>query len=366
MEPDWSLWVHDLITGDPIESVTLLDTGDGSFSASLAGDGQSTISFSVAAAETPWTPEALDALLDPGHRMLVRWWGTNGGAHPLDVPMTAHKIDEYDYDRDAGVVAVPAVDLLNEAGWRMVDGVRAPRESVLTITNRSASGAVAQTLGRMMQWGPEWVYPIDLPVDGPGEFSGSWVFWKTFRISAILKEIRERMGVEIYLRPYATSSGGVRFQTRVGAPVTIGGANFNLDAADSPFSGIHFRKNTSQMITGLLGVGLGTGEIRELAWAGEPVSPIRDTMKDFDDLSGDALQQATSQHFEAMRKPIVQWDIGAFTVSADYPPETVAPGRVLNIEVYGDPVIPDGVHTLRVIAVSGGNGRQLKPEVQSA
>lgn len=367
MEPDWSLWVHDLITGEPVAPLTMQlgVEGDG-WSASIGGDGASTTTIVANDADTPWTPATIDNLLSPGKRMIARWWGAQGGAHPADMVVYAHKIQSYDYDRDAGTITITGVDLIAEAEWRMIDGVLAPKDSVLTILNRTPSGAVAQTLARMMQWGPEWWYPIDLPADASGDFSGSWVFWKQFTISEILAEIRERTGVEIFLRPYATGSGGVRFQTRVGAPITVGGINLNIDADETPVAGIKYRKDASQVLTGLLGIGNGTGEDQETRWAGNPAAPIRDTKKSFNDLVGDPLQQATSSYYTANRSPVVQWDVGAFVVSEDFPPAVALPGAVFNFEVSGDPVIPDGVHALRVLAVSGTNGRQVKPEVQGA
>lgn len=372
MEPDWSLWVHD-INGNPLQRVDWSEGSDAPFSTSIAGDGSSSFLLSTNDADAPLQPGDIATLFAPNQRLLVRWWGARGGAHPDDTVMTAHKVEGFDYDRDAGTVVVTAVDfIMGETTWRMVGGVDADKRLALTISGRSASGAVAQTLARMMQWGPEWVRPLDLPADAPGDFTETYPFWKGYSIAEILGEISARTGVEIYFRPYAVplspDRAGVRFQTRVAAPVTIGGANFNLGATESPISGVKYRVDGAQQVTGILGIGNGTGEDQETRWAGGGpfLIPIRDTKKSFQDMAGNALQQATNRSLAENRLPIVQWDIGAFTVSEDYPPELVAPGRVLNIEIHDDPVIPDGVHTLRVIAVSGGNGRQLKPEVQYA
>ncbi|KTR96477.1 hypothetical protein NS220_02040 [Microbacterium testaceum] len=373
MEPDWSLWVHDAKTGEPIRRLD--PEGECPFSASVAGDGESKVTIVVNDAGYPWAPGEIADLFKPNDRLLVRWWGVNGGAHPGDLPFFAHKIDSWDYPLDEGKVTAYAIDLLTESKWRMVDGVGADKYSTLTITNRDAAGAVAQTIARMMQWwGPAGMYPIDLPADNPGTFSGSYPFWKGYSIYEILTEIKQAMGVEIYLRPYATAGGGVRFQTRVAPRVTIGSTLFHLDAARSPVAGITYRVDGSQQVTGLQGIGNGTGEDQETAAAGGVITiPIRDTKKSFDDLSGAALQQAVSAHYAANVEPIVQWDVGGFTIGDEYPPDVVGAASVLQIEVPTnadgspfDPVIPAGIHTLRVVKVSGGNGRQLKPEVQLA
>jgi hypothetical protein len=365
-EPEWSVWVHDAKTGEPRERLDLDLTGDSPWSASIEGAGVSEVT--IATSGGLWTPALIEESFSPNNRLLVRWWGVNGGAHPDDVVVSAHKIDDYDYDRDAGTVKVSAVDLIEVAGWRLIGPVGSDPHLTLTITGRSAEGAVAEALDRMMQYGhPDWILPIDLPVNTPGEFSGEWVFWKKPLISDVLAEIRTRMGVEVYLRPYPTASGGVRFQTLVAGAIGTGGTLLHLDAEDSPLAGVHYRVNGSSQVTGLQALGQGTGEDQKTTYSGGVINCIiRDTSKDFGDLVGDALQDASNTHYARNINPVRQWSIGSVTVGEDFPPALVLPGAELRLEVYGDPVIPDDVHHLRVLSVSGGNGRQLKPEVENA
>lgn len=363
MEPDFSFWVHDQKTGDPIRRVWIAE--DAPWSTSLSGDGESTFAVVVNDDEQGWEPGDIADVFRPNARMLVRWWGVHGGAHADDIVICAHKVEDYDYALDAGTVSVKAVDVADFAEWRLIDGVGADKYSSLVIANKSAACAVSMAFARMMQWNPDWYLPIDLLPDEAGSFSGSWVFWKGTLISDVLKEIRDRTGVEVYLEPYATSSGGVRFRQRVGAPIAVGSTHFHLKAAESPLAGVHYRVSGVNQVTGLEGIGLGTGEDQERRNAQGVLNiPIRDTRKTFPDLSSEALQQAANTYYAANVTPTVQWDIGSFTVGDGWTPDMVFPGRVLTLEVYGDPVIPDGVHTVRVIKLSGGNGRQLKPEVQ--
>ncbi|KTS09913.1 hypothetical protein [Microbacterium testaceum] len=361
-EPDWAVTVHDTKSGDYLARISPTDS---SWSTSLAGSGESTETIVLNDAETPWTPETVASLFQPHNRMLVRWWGTHGGGHPEDLPILGHKIESDDYNRDKGTLTISAIDLIKETNWRLVDGVGADKHSTLTITNKSPSGAVRAVLARMMQWGPDWEYPIDLPPDGEGDVSGSWPFWKGYTIAEILKEIQDRTGVEIYLRIYAREDGGIRFQTLVGNPITTGSAHFNIDAAETPLSGVTYTLTGRQQITGLQGIGNGTGEDQETRASKDTITiPIRDTKKSFDDLAGEPLQQATDTHYRENVDPTAQWNVGAFTISGDDSPAVVMPGSVLELEVHGDPRISDGVHVVRSLRVSGGNGRQVKPEVQ--
>lgn len=363
MEPNWSIWVHDMRTGNPIQRVAI--TGDGPWSTGIGGAGDSNVTIVVNDADYPVAPGQVIDLFTPNARMLVRWWGTHGGANANDVVMCAHKIESLDYDQDAGTVTVTAVDATDFATWRLIDGVGANKYSTLTIAGRSASGAYRAALQRMIQWNADWTLPIDLPDDTAGPFSGSWVFWKGVLISDVLKEIKDRTGADLYLDPHATSTGGVRFLGRVGAPITVGGARIHIGAAETPVAGIHYRTDGKSQVTGVLGIGQGTGEDQKTRWAGGIINiPIRDTRVTFPDLVDDALQQATNTYYAEHLPPVVQWDVGSYTISDGWPPELVKPGRSLTLVVRGDPVIPDGDYTVRVVSVSGGNGRQLKPEVQ--
>lgn len=357
---DWELWVHDAKTGAPVERVEPVES---SWSTSIAGDGQSTETFVVNDAEQPWQPGELAGLFEPNDRLIARWWGGEA--------VLAQKIDDWDYDRDRGTVTVHTVDLLGEAEWRLIGGVHGghgPLVPPLTISNRSASGAIRAVLARMMQWNTGWGYPVDLPPDGPGAISGEWPFWMKHRISEIIQQIEDQSGAELFLRPYAVAGGGIRFQAHVAEPITIGASAFNLDAAESPLAGVHYRVDGKRQVTGVLGLGNGSGQDQETKWAGASggLIPVRDTKHSFPDLTGAALQGAVNAYVAANTGPIVQWSVGTFTIGDGWLPEHAAPGRVWEIESYGDPVIPDGVHMLRVIKVSGGNGRQLTVEVQDA
>lgn len=354
---DWSLTVHDAKTG---AHKALVASSDSSWSTALAPDGRTTETFVVTDAETPWPQGRVDELFEPNDRLLARWWG--------DHCMYAQKVEDYAYEKDTGKVTVTTVDLATEAEWRLLAGVNADETvAPLVITNQSSRAAVGAAYARMMQWDEKWHYPIDVPPAEAGPITGQWEFWKKYRISDVIQQIAERAGVEVYLRPYKTADDGVRFSIEVSQAITLGVSTMNLTADDCPISNITYRKSGVRQVTGLLGVGNGTGQDQETKWSGAgPYNiPIRDTKQSFPDETGNGLQQATDSYYAANRDPLVQWSIGAFTISDGWPPSHAAPGRRWLVQSYGDPVIPDGTAQLRVIKVSGGNGRQLKTEVAS-
>lgn len=354
---DWSLSVHNVRTGAFIANLPA--PVDSQWATGITGTQSSTETFPVYDPVEPLAGHVDDLFAGNSH-MLVRRWG-NHVAY-------AQKIDDWDYSLSRGFVTVQTAELRGETEWRLIGGVGTSPTAVFSITNRSASGAIRAILARMMQWGPSWEFPIDLPADGAGGLSASWPFWKKLRISNLLEQIEERAGVETYFRPYVSGTS-VRFQTRVAERVEIGSAKkLHLQADESPLDDVRFRKNFQRQVTGLLGVGTGSGEDQPTKFAGQATHPIiiRDTQESFPDLEGAALQEATDKRFEARKVPDVQWTVGGFVVSEEWGADIVTPGALWDLESQGDGVIPDGVHGIRVISVSGGNGRKVNVEVQGA
>ena len=353
----FELWTHDSITGNERKQVFPAEAG-ASWSMNLAGTGTCSFTFVVNDAETGMTGAEIDATFAPNSTMFSLRWDT--------VVVGAWKIEDWDYDDDKGTVVVTGVELRNEAAWRMTYGVNNYAAGTLAVVGRNRQGAVRAILARFMQWSPDWVYPIDLPADGAGSFTQTWEFWKKLTIADLLTQVEDD-GVEIMFRPYLTAGRQLRFETIVAVKVSVGTSYFHLQADDSPLSGIHYKKSGAEQLTGLQGIGNGTGQDQEVAWAGAgPYSiPIRDAKREFPDLTGARLQAATDAEYAALKNPIVQWTVSTFTVSDEYPPSHVVVGRGWQAETKGHRVFPDGTHTLRVIAASGSFSPEVSVEVQS-
>ncbi|MGO4488148.1 hypothetical protein [Microbacterium sp. 2RAF4] len=353
-----TLWSHYSITGDEIGRAWPKD--DASWAMNLSGTGQCTFSFRVDDADTGLTRADIDRLFTPNSRSLSLRWGD------ADV-IGAWKIDDWDYDEDTGTLTVTGVQIRGEAKWRMTYGVNAFELGTLTVTNRSASGAVRAILARFMQWSAEWFYPIDLPADGAGTITATWEFWKKFTIEDLLTQIEE-LGYEIVLRPYLTAGRQLRYETLVAAKVSIGASYFHLQAEKSPLGGVGYKLSGAEQLTGGQGMGSGTGQDQPVAWAGGGpfLIPIRDAKRTFPDLAGTQLQAATNAWFAAARNPIVQWRVQSFTADDEFPATLATVGRGWVLESSGHPVFPDGSQTLRVIACSGSFSFQISVEVQNA
>jgi hypothetical protein len=349
------LWTHDAITGDDRGRVFPADTG-AQWSTNLAGTGTCSFTFVVNDADTGLKLADIRSKFTPNSVLFSLRSGTT--------VMGAWKIEDWDYNQDAGTVTVTGVEIRNEAAWRMTYGVGAYEVGTLAVTNRSHSGAVRAILSRFMQWSAEWKYPIDLPADGSGTFTETWPFWKKFTIADLLKQVEDQ-GSEIFLRPYLSGTR-LRFQTLVAPRVSNGTSSFHLQAEDSPLGGVHYMESGSDQLTGGQGIGTGTGQDQPVAWdgGGPYLIPIRDAKREFPDLEGDRLQAATEAWFAQTRDVLAQWTVGRFTTSEEYPPSNAVTGRGWKLESRGHPVFPDGIHSLRVIASSGSFSNVITTEVQ--
>jgi len=354
----WGLWTHDAITGNERGRVFPAEQG-AQWSTNLAGTGTCSFTFVVNDADTGLTLTDINTKFTPNSTLLSLRWGTT--------VMGSWKIEDWDYDDDAGTVTVTGVELPNEMKWRMTYGVSLYTSGTLTVTNRSASGAVRAILARFMQWSAEWNYPIDLPADGAGSFSATWEYWRKFTIADLIQQIRDA-GYEIFLRPYLAVGRQLRYETLVATQVSSGTSYFHLQAEDKPLAGIHYKVSGADQITGGQGVGAGTGQDQPVAWAGGGpyLIPIRDAKRTFPDLDGARLQAATDSWFAADRNPRAQWTVQSFTASDEYPADHAVTGRAWKLQSKGHPVFPDGdPHDIRVIATSGSFSNVITTEVQS-
>lgn len=353
------LWVHDSVTGDELGRVVHNVDAGASWSTNIGGTGTSTWVAKAGPEDDEYQRADIEQMFTPNSRILALRYGT--------VVLGAWKIEHWDYDETKGIVTVTAAEIRGETKWRMTYALSNIQAGTLTVTNKSHSGAVRAILARFMQWSSGWHYPIDLPADGAGSFSANWRWWEKFTIADLLGQVEDE-GYEVVFRPYLTSGRQLRFQTLVAPKVTSGKSYFNLQADDRPISGVHYMLSGVDQVTGVHGLGSGTGQDQVSAVAGNMtfLIPARDVKIQFPDLTGARLQAATDAARDAGRYPVAQWTVDTFTFSDDYGPEHALAARAWQLQSKGHPIFPDGVHELRVIEASGSWSNQIGVEVQSA
>lgn len=252
---------------------------------------------------------------------------------------------------------------------RMTFGVNQynPATGQLSVSNRSYSGAVRAVLTAAMAPSSEWVLPIDLPGDGAGGFSATWRHEETLTVKDLLQQIRDE-GNEIDFRPYI-SGGTVRHQTRV-APKIASGAVTDLPVqGGSLIFGLEQDEDYADELTGVLGMGNGYGQDKKSAYAptsgsGATQRPVMDAKVNFPDVRDQTrLQAATNAFYSAHQGPVEETPFGVWVWGLG--PQSVEPGRLVNLWSYGGTALPDGENRKRVIGLAGDLGWSVTPEVES-
>ena len=306
-------------------------------------------------------PQSLIDELSTGNKYtFAHMWG--------DHVSFAGVIQDRDYTLDDNRLVIQSLELRSAyMDSRMLFGVGADTSAdggvVLAVSSKSHSGAARAVIEKALP-DFDWELPIDLPADGSGSFSASWEFMERLNWEDHLKQI-EADGCEIDFRPYVDGSGYLRWETRVDTKVTTGTVTeLAAKAPGSRVAGLRVRDNYSRQVTGVLGFGK-TGQPAGHGYpgGGTPIS-VRDVWVDYGDIDSARTQGAVDTEFDQRVSATRQWSFGLNTFPDG--PEVAAPGRLMNLWVYGDPFIADGKHAVRVISVRGDTSFNVRVEAQSA
>jgi len=282
-------------------------------------------------------------------------------------------IQEGEYDDRRRTLTVSSVELRGAYfNDRMLYGVPAYNAAGGAATILSVSGThgavTSDVLDAATNLNSEWNFPIDLPSGGSGSFSATWLYNERLKVEDHLRQIEDD-GCEIYLRPYIDGTD-LRWDVEVGSPVTYGTeTTMDVRGDDSPVLNLKVRRDFIRQMTGVLAFGKGgTSAIARHAptgGTGASEMGVRDTWITFPDIDDTTRLQAAADHaYGALSVPTVVWSFGLHVFPDG--PEVAAAGSLLGLVSSGNEFIPDGTHHLRVIALSGGLGATVTPEVQDA
>lgn len=351
--------IHAAMSGTELARVR---PAGGTWRATRAGNGGGTFTYNLDDGDESLTRDDVWQMLEPNDRLVA----VNDGDHVAYLGV----IGDWEYDRESRSITIAHTEYRTAIfPQRMTFGVNQYQNGDLLISNRSRNGAARAVLSRAQQWSPEWATLVDVDAlpDGAGTFSLDVRRWQTFKIEDLLALI-EKDGCEIYLRPYRTATG-VRLQPVVSVRYTNGTIDLDATVDESPVIGLTYRRDGNQQVTGVLGVGNGTGSKMVTEWAGSVTGqtiPIRDVKREFKDIKDPAqLKRAAQAVYDELRNPIEQLSFGV-NLDDGLSLADVQIGRVIRLETNGDAVIPDGVRDLRVISLAGTveNESEVTPEVQ--
>lgn len=354
----WEYAIHDTETGNHLFDATPL-IRDCSWTTRIAGEGDGSFAFDLNGGQV--ARDTIRDMLRPSDRMIVVKGG--GGVTYAGMPQPDT------YTMSNGVVTVGTVELRRIFRWRFTRPVSfVVSDGNLGVTSKTYPGAVRVILTRGMMNG-DWPLPLDLPADGSGSYTVTWDGSDLFTINDILSQV-ERAGNEIFLRPYLSGSQ-LRFEVLVGTPsIELAATDIPVTASGSPVKDLTVTEDGSEQVTGVWVAGNGYGADMIGAYHDLNMDlgavrniPIRDAYWQSKDVKDQTqLQGITDAHFAEYNKLIEQW---SFSLDCSgLSPMVATPGRVLNLDVRGDPWIPDGVKQTHVVALSGDMSSTVKVETR--
>lgn len=336
----------------------------GNWKTVINGVGQGTHVFSLVDPETKLLPESWRAMTVPWAVTLTVSWG--------DTVVYAGLVLRHDWRPDSGLLTVTHKELRAIATRRMLYGV-GPYDPAATITIAGKSNrglARAYVFYGLIDGTTRWRLPIVLPADEAGEWTEVIERWRFRTLEDLLQSVQDAAGgPDIHLQPEWSPSGTLRWVLLLGSPRIDGGAiEVNVSAPESPVRDFTQVTDASQQLTGLWGVGEGSGVDMKVSAQIDPggsAVPFLDTTRPFKDIKGgDRLAVLSAEALASSREPTVQWSFG---LRGEKWPALVRGGTTVRWHHMGDAFMaatPEGGRLSYVTSVSGDMSLDLGLELQ--
>lgn len=307
---------------------------------SAGGDGSATVPL-----DGTFTKTQLDDLLREWARIIVL---ERDGV----VEYMGYVLGE-SYTRGRASTTVKLGDLWSLFGRRGAWDHHAPNVEVwkTTVTGNLAYQAAQAILrGRTGPALPSMAIPVTLPGAHPGpSVTRTYYGYNVEMIADVLSDLLAE-GLDIYLKPRWISSGDTDWLFRGGPTWTSGVTHeFYVTAAASDVVGFSSSTDALRVTNNARYIGEGS-EVDMLVRSDRNVAspyPLLDRTSQVKHISNPGQLSAMSvQDLTTYGTPTRQWD---FSVLADHPVDV---GDTVRLHFDGDPRIPDGWHTRRVVKVS--------------
>lgn len=328
-----------------------------------AGDGEH--NFSLVDPATKLAPNVWRDMTVPWAVTLVVSWN--------DSALYAGLIMRHTWNAQTGTLSVSHREVRAIATRRMLYGV-GPYDPFadIVIENKSNRGlARSYVFYALINGTPRWQLPIVLPDDEAGGWTERIERWRFRTLEDLLRSVQEADGgPDIHFQPRWTSAGKLEWVLMLGTPrLTATSIEVNVTAPESPVVGFQQVTDAAQQLTGLWGLGEGSGpdmlvSPQPLPDGGRPI-PFLDTSRPFKDIKEQArLDTMSAESMRSSREPTVQWTFGLR--GAEWMPR-VGVGTSVRWHHMGDAFMertPDGGRVSYVVGVSGDMSLELGLELQ--
>ena len=272
----------------------------------------------------------------------------------------------WNFDNDSMTLSVDHSELFSilSRRWLFTSNLDSLQTQKLTMASKSlwdlARGVVEAGTS-----GGNFALPIFYQGTTGGTESREWYGYEMPIVASELEAIMNTEGgPDVVLDP-RWSTDGSKLEWLMWDGTDPGGLlEFNLHSGRSELTGISIRHEAGDVINTLVGTGEGTERriLTALATTSANVPLVGDAS--FPKEKNQAvLQKRTNAHLNLVKQPTEQWSAKT-RVNATQSLNLYKLGRRLRIYSRGNPIIPDGYTTLRVIQYSGGLGETINLELQ--
>lgn len=355
----WRLWVAETLTGKPVQEVTKLATGSGSWNRILNGVGSGSHTFNLSG--SPFTKTQHRHIFKPWTHSLWVCWD--------DTPVYAGLFTRAGWKAQTKQLTVTHSEVRILLGRRLMFSVGGWATGTVDLYSQDARHAAAYFVWKAFRDGlPRWQLPVEIfaHVGGSRHDIAYNTHFKTGEelVDAISKE---NGGPDIDFRPERVPlSDWFRWRLRVGNPLLNGG-QFEWDlAAQSGAQDVETFTEGINMTTGVFTPGEGSDKVRPFGQAAletglEPYQgPYLDLVEVFsqepDIARLDAHALAIRREGEAPTERVT------FSVRADHYPGAGAlvPGMTVRAKLKADEWLDGGWTPFRyVLGLSGGMGKTI-------
>lgn len=363
---DWSFWVCDTRTG--VKQLQLTPAS-GSWSRKLNASGSGSHVFQLAPGDgIPW-------------RSLVVPWSRTIVVCRHDIPVYAGVIQNSVYDQPTMTLTVNHTDIRDIFAKRYPFGTagywsNAPTDTIpgaLVCTNLSLRAIAAAVVGAAVV-GPFATYSLPIVLPSATEAGSASMTFQNYNFVAVADALTtiQALGPDIDFQPSWSASNTLQWTMRTGTPTVpaMTGSVFewNMSTPKPALAALSVTVDGGKQLTGQFTVGTGSEQDMVVGGIGLglaatiPALDIVNNQKSID--NAPALAAYSTAALAAYSAPTTQWAAGILANDPVAPVETLLLGSTFRMFFEGDPWIPDGWASCRLIGYAGDMTETIVPTFQ--
>lgn len=348
----WRIWSCDTRTG---RKQAVLPASDFSWKNVLNSEGSGSATFLLSAKEAAgfnWR-----SLCEPVNRTLVAEWDGE--------PVYPGIIWDWDYNMDSRILTVKHADFWSILSKRLL--FTTDLSKVATQKLEHASRSLWDLARKTVEAGTVGVYSLPVVYQGGGSGGHSRTYYG-YEMPRVLESLENIMntngGPDVIFDPRWSADGSSLEYLMWDGADPGGDLEFNLSADSCGLFGVRVRSDAREMATIVVGTGEGSEKklLTRAATTATTVHLVTDASFPKEKNLA-VLQERTNAKLNLLKAPIEQWS-AKLLASATQRVTLLKLGRKIRVYTKGDPMVPDGYRSLRLIQYSGTLGETIDLEFQ--